>query len=299
MAGCAEKQNLCTGRLRGLVNISQYNSHICYALIKLEENEAREATATSMLAIPHGFRPHHAFVVDLESGTVLVHVEGAKRVLMVRPENILPAPCTSAKCMPRGRRDADEDALRAALRRLPKIGQVEELLELVIDKLRIDRVDQSAVRAIGASSTAKDGRSSMHNVLKPDANSWWMSAPGSCRFGQGSEFVTVQLSPSAAPVRVERVAMMIPPLPSGPLAVRIFHLDRADHPQGPWTRCSDNFFTLDSARLQEWALEKFVEARYLRVVGTCSAIAGGGTKLARRDTIIRADSMGFLSVSFH
>ena len=42
MAGCAEKQNLCTGRLRGLVNISQYNSHICYALIKLEENEARE-----------------------------------------------------------------------------------------------------------------------------------------------------------------------------------------------------------------------------------------------------------------
>ena len=29
-----------------LVNISQYNSHICYALIKLEENEAREATAT-------------------------------------------------------------------------------------------------------------------------------------------------------------------------------------------------------------------------------------------------------------
>ena len=111
MAGCAEKQNLCTGRLRGLVNISQYNSHICYALIKLEENEAREATATSMLAIPHGFRPHHAFVVDLESGTVLVHVEGAKRVLMVRPENILPAPCTSAKCMPRGRGDADASRL--------------------------------------------------------------------------------------------------------------------------------------------------------------------------------------------
>ena len=56
---------------------------------------------------------------------------------------------------------------------------------------------------------------------------------------------------------------------------------------------------LVSARPQEWALEKFVEARYLRVVGTCSAIAGGGTKLARRETIIRADSMGFLSVSFH
>jgi hypothetical protein len=94
------------------------------------------------------------------------------------------------------------------------------------------------VRALGASSTGQFGPSAVENTLKRgEDDNWWISAPGSCPAGCGSEWAAYELS-AAGVVRVEYLSLTIPPLPHGPLSVRIFHLESAAHPDGPWARCT-------------------------------------------------------------
>ena len=141
--------------------------------------------------------------------------------------------------------------------------------------MRLARVDSSSVEAVSASSTDDSQPDVCHrnNVLTPNEDTWWISAAGSCPGGVGREWVAFKLSATSAPVRVDRVALKIPPLPMGPLSVREFHLESADNPEGPWNRASSSFQTLDSSRLQEWALHPPVESRYARVVCTKNATA--------------------------
>jgi hypothetical protein len=53
---------------------------------------------------------------------------------------------------------------------------------------------------------------------------------------------------------VARVDMRIPPMPSGPLSVRDFHLESAMSAEGPWRHASATFSTLDRPEMQSWAI---------------------------------------------
>ena len=90
--------------------------------------------------------------------------------------------------------------------------------------------------------------------------------------GVGSEWICFDLGPPGMPWRVDRVNMCIPPLPQGPLSARDFHLEESlVSANGPWTRASRTFTTLDVATEQSWAIAPPIESRFVRVVCTRNA----------------------------
>jgi hypothetical protein len=101
-------------------------------------------------------------------------------------------------------------------------------------------------------------------VLESSADTWWISGPGSMRAGQGCEWLAISLG-AEQPRRIERVELRIPPMPSGPLSVRDFHLETAVSIQGPWTRASHDFVTLDVPDPQSWVVKPPIEATLVRV----------------------------------
>ena len=78
----------------------------------------------------------------------------------------------------------------------------DELVDYIIDFLLIDPVVPSAVRALGASSSAADERSSAAHSLDPDDGLWWISSQGSMPRGRGAEWIEYtdggHLSPSGS-----------------------------------------------------------------------------------------------------
>ena len=80
-------------------------------------------------------------------------------------------------------------------------------------------------------------------------------------------------TPRPRPRRVERVDMRIPPMPSGPLSVRDFHLESSMAADGPWQRASATFNTLNRAELQSWALRPPIEATHVRIRSSHCACA--------------------------
>jgi hypothetical protein len=178
----------------------------------------------------------------------------------------------------------------------------DELLELVLSFLRIKQVAIESVRAVGASSSAEHSSCGPQNTLTPDDQRWWISAPSSCPNGVGSEWVLYELcSEEQGLARVSYIQLKIPKLPFGPLSVRHFRLEAANEKTGPFVRASPDLTTMNTKRLQQWALVPPIEARYVRVVCTMNAIADawdtsreslGGMHLSL------CDAIGFFHVRF-
>lgn len=191
-----------------------------------------------------------------------------------------------------------------------------ELVAHVIGFLEVPRVQMAAVRAVSCSSIfAPSEDCSLEASLDASCNNWWISADGSFKGGCGSEWVEFALGEGAR--RVELVELRIPPLPSGPLSVRTFHIETRETSGAPWARASRDFSTLDSDGAQSFHIEPPVEASSLRLVCTRNAARARHdevrAKLARAgriDPSLESDedgeralatlpsSVGFFSVAF-
>merc|ERR1711971_583547 len=89
----------------------------------------------------------------------------------------------------------------------------------ISQQLLIEKVCKEEVVVSGCSSTRGDFP--LEGVLADD-DSWWISDQQSMPMGVGEEYL--EFSFGAIPRRVEFICLRIPPLPSGPLSVRNFHL---------------------------------------------------------------------------
>lgn len=263
------KRVVC-GRLVNLQSVKAYNGRVCRTQAADHANER-----------------------------IAVTIAGKDRPFAVKPENIAPLPSR------RGAGDKgmmhnallSESHLRLLLRRLPTIGELPELVDSVISFLKIAQVDPASVVATRASSTGPMGPSHCSNTLKPDHDTWWISAPGSCPQGEGREWVEYCLSPTA-PVRVDFLTLTIPPMPSGPLSVKVFHLELSNVPDGPWERATDDMHTVNSIAQQEWALCPPIEARFVRIVCTLNAAGSLARKLDSMPDCQLPDSIGFFCIGF-
>ena len=275
----------------------------------MESSDGSELSRSCLVGLSQiEYNGHVCHLMGENGDRIMVRVDGLRNPIKVKPENIVPTPgkrtAPRELCMMHG--NTDESVLHELLSLAsPKLGEMEELLDLILSFLKVPQVDSSEIVALGASSTAPFGPSSAENTLKPEGNSWWISASGSCPRGVGREWVAYQLSPAAA-VRIEYLALTIPALPHGPLSVRVFHLESAAHVDGPWVRCTDDLYSLDSGDVQEWALSPPVEAQLVRIVCCVNANAYVRQQQERRGEIPQftqihadqADCIGFFWIAF-
>ena len=232
----------------------------------------------------------------------------------------------------------------------PMLSLQADLVTHIISFLVVECVVPEHVQAIAASSIDLHNPSqcSIQNALDPATDTWWISGPNSMPKGLGSEWIafalagaqpqaggsssssssgggdssSISIIPTSSrprPVRVARVDMRIPPMPSGPLSVRDFHLESAMSAEGPWRHASATFSTLDRPEMQSWAIRPPIEATHLRVVCTRNAARArldeAVLRLTRQDGTIAEDdrfteedreralmrvssSVGFFSVAF-
>ena len=228
----------------------------------------------------------------------------------------------------------------------PMLSLEADLVTHIISFLVVECVVPEHVQAIAASSIDLHSplQCSIKNALDPSKETWWISGPNSMPKGVGSEWIAFALAgaqpqaggssssssgggdssiisiiPTSRPVRVARVDMRIPPMPSGPLSVRDFHLESALSAEGPWRHASATFSTLDRPEMQSWAIRPPIEATHLRVVCTRNAARArldeAVLRLTRQDGTIAEDdrfteedreralmrvssSVGFFSVAF-
>ncbi|KAJ1460436.1 hypothetical protein M885DRAFT_509416 [Pelagophyceae sp. CCMP2097] len=172
--------------------------------------------------------------------------------------------------------DFEESAGRVplwALRRLAgHLFDAADLVPRVLAFLIVRTVDPAHVKSCGASS-CMGGFSNHANTTKPETEeSWWVSAAGSCPNGVGREWVAFDLGDAR---RIRFVSVRIPPLPSGPLSVRTFHLETCidGGGVGAWRAASPEFTTLDTGELQEFQVVPAVDARFVRLVCSQNAVA--------------------------
>ena len=201
-----------------------------------------------------------------------------------------------------------------------------ELVDAIVGCLEVRPVSRVRVIALAASSIAANA--SIAHALDPSDSNWWISAPGSMPGGVGKESITFSLDAGTemrivTPVVIDRITMRIPPLPSGPLSVRVFHLEvftgphdlvgetwaRAFTNPQMWARASRDFTSRDVGGDQAFAVYPPVEAAFVRVVCTRNAARARlsddeYTELEGRwgDTLmlenIVPSSVGFFSVRF-
>lgn len=86
--------------------------------------------------------------------------------------------------------------------------------------------------------------------------------------------------------RCSTVSMRIPALPSGPLSARSFHL-QVKNEDAVFCRVTDDFITIDTDQMQEFAIVPPLEMHCLRVVCTTNAAQAVGLR-----------SIGFFDIAF-
>lgn len=152
------------------------------------------------------------------------------------------------------------------------------LANSIFDWLRSRFVDPSKVRC--TSSSSHRGDFPLSAVMSWE-NDWWISDSQRFNGGEGSEYLDFELG-SGSLRRVTTIGIRIPPLPHGPLSVRNFrvHVSKYvgsdnDDTARDW-RVVGEFRTLDTERMQEFALEAPVDARYVRIECTSNAASDEG-----------------------
>ena len=200
-----------------------------------------------------------------------------------------------------------------------------ELIDHILGFLAVPRVEMASVFAVACSSIDEQSdRCGLDKVLDPATDNWWISAHNSMEGGKGGEWVAFRLGDPHTSYRVERVDLRIPPLPSGPLSVRDWHLETAAAGEedehggfGTWTRATATLQTVDSEHLQSFHLEPPIEAAFVRIVCTRNAARASAdatrAAMARRGLINPEDeteadlelamsrlssSIGFFSIAF-
>ena len=163
-----------------------------------------------------------------------------------------------------------------------------DLARLVARKLVVAPVDMGEVRLSGFSSQLHASAGHRYsfepgNALEDDDEDCWMSAPGTIRGGVGQEWLEFSLAGGDGPEsrrRVEVVAIRIPSMPSGPNAVKTFHLEvpiagsagEGPSPSGSFIRASDDLVLPTESIHQDiqtaFVLTPPVEASRVRVVFT-------------------------------
>ena len=261
-----------------------------------------------------------------EGGRVAVRVLSSGDRVSVRPGSIVPTLAARrggghARILPHA--CAAEPVLRrlvgaAMEQHTPDAFAEPELIDHVLSFLALLPVEMEAVRAVGASSAeGRDRRCSPASSLDPSSDNWWISAWNSMPNGRampdgrGAQYVEYELGPQ--PVVVSTVHLTIPPLPSGPLSVRCFHLQTSnDPPDGGttsvrrWERASADMYTLDVGSRQSLALVPPIEAkRFVRIVCTLNAAAAAmgqeqeeGMEMVEFDTERVPTSIGFFCIAF-
>lgn len=160
-------------------------------------------------------------------------------------------------------------------------GLLDGIAEMIAEYLRYQRIDSAEVTVSGSSSTRGDFP--LSEVLTANASTWWISAAGSMPGGVGGEWLEFSC-PGVR--RIAFVGIKIPPLPQGPLSVREFHLlrrridiaalDLADDDESAWVLASAGpMHTLDTACMQELALDPPMDTQKVRLVCTTTAAAEG------------------------
>ena len=174
-----------------------------------------------------------------------------------------------------------------------------EIVSHILSFLAVRRVDHEDVKAVCASSLDVGPLCSLPFALEQTCSNWWISGEGSMPRGVGAEWIAFALSADGQPRRVERIDMRIPPLPSGPLSVRNFHLETAAAADGPWTRASREYATLNVGEVQSWAVSPPIESGFVRVMclrNAARAKSDLGESRARFLPI--STSVGFFHVRF-
>jgi len=162
-----------------------------------------------------------------------------------------------------------------------------ELSSRIVSWLLISPVQDSDVRVSGCSS--QRGDFPLSAVLERDESTWWISAPGTMSSGEGSEHL--EFSFGVLPRRISYFGIRIPPMPFGPLSVRVFHILALDEVSNSWVAASPQLLTLNNSSLQEFSLSPPIEASKLRVV--CVRNAAADTEFS-----FSTDCIGLFQVRF-
>eukprot|EP00445_Apocalathium_hangoei_P007470 CAMPEP_0203866342 /NCGR_PEP_ID=MMETSP0359-20131031/15891_1 /ASSEMBLY_ACC=CAM_ASM_000338 /TAXON_ID=268821 /ORGANISM="Scrippsiella Hangoei, Strain SHTV-5" /LENGTH=265 /DNA_ID=CAMNT_0050784415 /DNA_START=175 /DNA_END=971 /DNA_ORIENTATION=+ len=163
-------------------------------------------------------------------------------------------------------------------------GLQDAMAEQISAYLRIDFLKGTDTSITGCSSYRGDYP--IEVALNSKEDEWWISEAGSMPGGVGREFLAFSFG--AMPRRVSFVGVRIPPMPSGPLSVRNFHLEVP--PQGTNTETAagldvwcmvpstSEFRTLDNGALQEFALVPPLETTAVRLVCTRNAASASSSR---------------------
>lgn len=146
----------------------------------------------------------------------------------------------------------------------------------VLSFLQIDRASNDQIVKIKCSSKT-DFPFPLEEVLSPSKSTWWISASDTMPCGEGSEYL--EFSFGSTLKLISKLYVSIPPLPQGPLSVRVFHLmfkDEDTDSETTWKyylHPNLEFETRDTDEVQEFILSPPIEAKRIRMVCTRNAAA--------------------------
>jgi len=177
-------------------------------------------------------------------------------------------------------------------------GLPDDVAQRLVECLSLRTLDPNEVSVVGSSSCRGDFPISA--VLNTNDSEWWISDNESMPHGRGCEYLEFSFGGLR---RISYVALKIPPLPHGPLSVRLFHIlklrpgmSRQSTQSDAWVVVSPNpLQTLDREGLQEFALIPPCEAECLRLVCTANAASMGEDAVR---SFLVADCVGLFQVAW-
>jgi hypothetical protein len=143
-----------------------------------------------------------------------------------------------------------------------------DLAHLCISFLTVEPVTHNQVTAVACSST--DGSHELQECLIDSETSWFMSALRTMPRGAGREWVEFRLGPLTR--RLVAVCIKIPPLPAGPLSVRLFQLQVRPNEKLPtdsetsWITLPNIYQVASETGWQNFPLQEPVDALQVRIL---------------------------------
>jgi hypothetical protein len=160
-----------------------------------------------------------------------------------------------------------------------------EIIHKIAQFFTVQPVVSTDVEAMVASSTS--GQHPISAALDESEATWWISEPGSMTRGIGREHIEFRLSPDNKLCRLNQFSIKVPPLPMGPLSVRLLFLEtkvqttlRANTTTvnqttttTTWVRISPDWTVENKTGWQDYTLESLVDAQSVRVVCLANQMA--------------------------
>jgi hypothetical protein len=144
-----------------------------------------------------------------------------------------------------------------------------EIIHKIAGFFTVRPVVSSDAEAILASSTS--GQHPLSAALDESEATWWISQSESMTRGIGREHIEFRLSDRLC--RLKQFSIKIPPLPMGPLSVRLLFLQKevvtttpANNNQTTWVSISPDWTVENKTGWQDYTLDSPVDAQNVRVV---------------------------------